>query len=204
MINSNRFDKFTLMITVRAYQAFNGSGVYEYEGQLYFVEPPYTRTQSRLISPAQLHYLSRQLDYELVNFPCAGFPEVKDYLIAQSKTWTNPHGNAVLDEVTMIKGLSTLRENDLADLIANLHDELNKKGKVQEIQVASNRLWKVNKISSSEKLREALRSLDAKVAVRVAGLERIKSSPVLDMFKHVSQRYPDMELQGKLYNPVAA
>lgn len=204
MINSNRFDKFTLMITVRAYQAFNGSGVYEHEGQLYFVEPPYTSAQSRLISPAQLHYLSRQLDYELVNFPCAGFPEVKDYLVAQSKTWTNPRGNAEVDEATMIKGLSTLRENDLADLIANLHDELNKKGKVQEIQVASNRLWKVNKISSSETLREALRSLDAKVATRMADLEKLKSAPAMDMFRHVTERYPGMSLQGKLYNTFAA
>jgi hypothetical protein len=204
MINSNRFDKFTLMITVLAYQSFDGSGVYEYEGQLYFIEPPYTSMQSRQITPAQLHYLSRQLDYDLVNVPCSGFPEVKDYLITLSKTWTNPHGNAVVDEATLIKGLATLSEEDLADVISNLHSDLLGKGKFQETKVALDRLWKVGKVTSSTMLRDAMRSIEAEVAPKMAGLAVIKSSPAPDVFKHVTERYPDLALQGKLYNPVAA
>jgi hypothetical protein len=204
MRNLGGFNKFVVMIRVCAYQSFNGSGVYEYEGQLYLIEPPYTSAQSRLISHAQLHYLSRQLDYVLVNVSCAGFPEVKDYLITQSKTWTNPHGNAVVDEVTLIKGLSTLSEADLADLISNLHADLIGAGNVQEIQVALDRLWKINKVVASPYLRDALRALEVEVALQIAQLQQIQNSPSLDMFQHVRARYPGLPLQAALQNPFAA
>lgn len=192
------------MLRICAYQAFDGSGVFESEGQLYFIEPPYTSAQSRMITPAQLYYLGRQLDYSMVEVVCSSFTEVKDYFEKQAKTWENPYGNAPIDEATLLKGLSTLQESDLADLIHGLRVEVIHTGKAQETRVALERLWKINKVVASQDLRDALRALEVEVARQIAQLQQIQNSPSLDMFQRVRARYPDLPLQAALLNPFAA
>lgn len=192
------------MFKVRAYQTFDGSGVYEAEGQLHFIEAPYTSAQSRMITPAQLQYLNRQLDYTLVEISFATFAEIKGYLEVQANSWKNPYGNAAVDEATLLKGFSALSEQALEGMIKSLRSEQLEAGKIQELRVALNRLWKINKITSSPILREELRKLETEVASLIALLDQIQKAPSVAMFQRFQLHYPNLPLQAALLNPVAA
>lgn len=151
------------MITVRAYQSFDGSGVYEIKGRLYLTGPPYDAADARHVASGYLDYLAIHLGYELVNVPCESLTEVHEYLKARSKEWVNPHGNAVLDEAVMTKGIGTLSEDNLLDLIGYLREEFDTKGGDKEVRLAVSRLWKVGKVMASDRLSTALLDLEARL-----------------------------------------
>lgn len=151
------------MITVRAYQSFDGSGVYEIEGRLYLTGPPHGAADARPVASGYLGYLAKHLGYELVNVPCEGLADVHEYLKARSKEWVNPHGDAILDEASMTKGIGTLSEDDLLDLIGYLREELDTKGEDKEVRLAVSRLWKVGKVMASHRLSAALLDLEARL-----------------------------------------
>lgn len=172
------------MIRLRAYHPYDASAVLEHEGHLYFAERPFGKNL-RLITPAQLDYLLRRMEYVAVDqeFENLATAEEEVYRIASELRHQYPA--SPLTEEELFAGFEMYSEEMLQFQIEDVRDRFVAAGKFQDADRLISGLWKVQRITTNPRLRGLLIDVDAKIQAALEPLQQLKAQPKLGAFPHL-------------------